>query len=35
MRIVSGKSHFKVYDEKNRDVTSEFKSHKSSHKKKK
>ena len=35
MRIVSGKTHFKVYDEKNRDVTSEFKSHKSSHKKKK
>lgn len=27
MRIVSGKSHFKVYDERNRDVTSEFKSH--------
>lgn len=27
MRIVSGKSHFKVYDERNRDVTSEFKAH--------
>lgn len=27
MRIVSGKSHFKVYDERNRDVTSEFKGH--------
>ena len=35
MRIVSGKSHFKVYDEKNRDVTSEFKSKIHSHKKKK
>lgn len=26
MRIVSGKKHFKVYDENNRDVTSQFKS---------
>jgi hypothetical protein len=26
MRIVSGKKHFKVYDERNRDVTSQFSS---------
>jgi hypothetical protein len=26
MRIVSGKSNFKVYDEKNHDVTSQFRS---------
>jgi len=32
MRIVSGKKHFKVYDERNRDVTSQFSSGKKDNK---